>query len=355
MQLIDSITIRHAFGSRLIKLYLGDLTAIPHGEAVDVLVVSAFPYNYVPTRTSLVGALDRKGVSLAALAEAKEVDLRNVFSCWLSHDLSREHPNLGFRKILCFEPQTRGSAPELVGDIFRSIMPFAMGEPPVRSIAMPILASGSQKYDLRVMMSALLHAAVHWLEHGLPLDVIKIVAFTEGEAALVQPVFAEHAAKTGTNGINDSEREPGDHGRITGSPRYDCFVSYAREDEAEVQTLVRTLKEVKPEAHIFLDKLEIKPGQSWQAELDEALESCRKVIAVYSPAYLQSKVCIEEFNMARLRHRESDTGVLVPIYLRTVPQLPLYMRSLNYVDCREGDTELLDSACRGVVAETLAR
>jgi hypothetical protein len=138
-------------------------------------------------------------------------------------------------------------------------------------------------------------------------------------------------------------------------PAYDFFISYAREDEAEVEALVRTLKEVRPDARIFLDKLEIQPGESWQAELDEALESCRKVIAVYSPAYLQSKVCIEEFNMARLRHRESDDGVLVPIYLRTVdPKLPLYMRSLNYVDCREGDPERIDSACRGAVASTLA-
>lgn len=119
--------------------------------------------------------------------------------------------------------------------------------------------------------------------------------------------------------------------------------------------LVRMLREVIPDARIFIDKLEIKPGQSWQAEIDEALESSLKVIALYSPAYLQSKVCIEEFNMARLRHRESDDGVLVPIYLRTVdPKLRLYMRSLNYLDCREGDPGRIESVCRGSLAKALA-
>lgn len=110
-------------------LFKGDLTKLPEREAVDALVVSAFPDDYTPTSTSLIGALERVGVSVAELAQNKEVDLRDFSSCWLSHPINRKH--VYFRRILCFEPWYRGRAPEVVGDIFRSIAPFAAGRGPL--------------------------------------------------------------------------------------------------------------------------------------------------------------------------------------------------------------------------------
>jgi hypothetical protein len=387
MELLDTLTVAHASGPRHIRLYRGDLAAIPPAEAVDLLVISASPGDYVPTPRSLIGALDRRGISVRRLAEEKEADLRDAFSSWVSKDLSARHPDAGFRRILCFEPPARGRAAEVVGDIFRALMPIALGDHPVRSVALPLVATGDRRQDPAAMLEALLHAAVHWLERGLPVEVIKIVVFSAEDATAVAPVFARAKAARAkplprpvptrryteiSRGRIEKEGEDA-FGVFRGTvrelappqaepaappaaeePTYDCFVSYAREDEKEVEALVRTLKEVSPEMRIFLDKLEIQPGESWQAQLDEALEGCRKVIAVYSPSYLQSKVCIEEFNMARLRHRESDAGVLVPIYLRSVEKLPLYMRSLNYVDCREGDAARIVEACRSTVARELA-
>ncbi|NLD69964.1 MAG: hypothetical protein GX644_14265, partial [Limnobacter sp.] len=102
---------------RRIELLQGDLSAPGAAHRFDLLVVSAFPDNYVPTEGSLIGALHRRGVSLAELAARKEIDLRQHFSCWLSGELPS--PDLGFRRILCFEPQVRGEPPSVVGDIFR--------------------------------------------------------------------------------------------------------------------------------------------------------------------------------------------------------------------------------------------
>jgi hypothetical protein len=89
MELIDTITVRHQGHERCVMLFVGDLAAIPEREAVDVLIVSAFPNDYVPTRTSLIGALARVGVSVANLAQHKEVDLRRFSSCWLSRPIER--------------------------------------------------------------------------------------------------------------------------------------------------------------------------------------------------------------------------------------------------------------------------
>jgi hypothetical protein len=195
MKLLDSIVIQHASGPRSIRLYQGDLAAIPASEAVDLLIVSASPGIYAPTSGTLIEALDRKGISLAELAREKEDDLREAFGCWLSKDVSREHPRAGFRRVLCFEAEMWGRAAAVMGLIFRSIMALDPVDPPIRSIATPIVASGSQGHDPDVMLEALLDAAVPWMERGIPLDVIKIVVYSAEDVELVRPVFAHEKAR----------------------------------------------------------------------------------------------------------------------------------------------------------------
>ena len=69
MKLLDSLTVHHGTEARHIELYQGDLTNMPPEHSVDLLVVSAFPKNYAPTERSLIGALHRRGLSVAELAE----------------------------------------------------------------------------------------------------------------------------------------------------------------------------------------------------------------------------------------------------------------------------------------------
>ena len=84
------------------------------------------------------------------------------------------------------------------------------------------------------------------------------------------------------------------------------------------------------------------PGVSWQAKIFAALDSCRKVLTFYSPDYLDSKMCQEEYNIARLRDRE-EGNVLFPVYLYST-DLPPSWRTVNYEDCREADSGKLQSA-----------
>ena len=104
----------------------------------------------------------------------------------------------------------------------------------------------------------------------------------------------------------------------------------------------------RPSIRLFLDRLELQAGAAWQQHIFESLDVSRKVVCLYSPAYLASKVCKEEFNIALMHHRESHAGVLLPIYLRSA-ELPGYMRAIQYEDAREGE-----SARIAVAAERLA-
>ncbi len=336
MQHLVTHVVPHASGDKRLELHRGDLAALTAKDGIDLLVVSAFPDNYLPSRRSLIGALARRGLSVRELAKRKEADLRAVLSCWLSPDLSAEFPDIGFRRLVCFEASDAASPAERVGDIFRAIMPFCYGEPAPSVLAMPLLGTGDQGYDPALMLAAIFEAATRWLEAGLPLQTIKLVLYDEQSLPGLEAEFRRLSdARTRAAPLQESAAsEP---------PPWDVFVSYAHADGAAVDLLVAELGRQGPRLRVFQDKLELDAGHSWQVELDRALESCRCVIPVYSPAYLASKMCIEEFNMARVRHRESPTPVLRPIFLLSAA-LPLYMRSIHYLDCREADRERLAAA-----------
>src|SRR6185503_14519618 len=99
---------------------------------------------------------------------------------------------------------------------------------------------------------------------------------------------------------------------------------------------------------VFLDIQSIDIGAAWQQRMFAALDSCRKIVALYSPDYVASKVCQEEFNIAWARSRKLSKNLIVPIYWVSA-NLPTYMEMLNYVDCREAQGHKLEEACNKMV------
>lgn len=337
MKLLDSIQ-SHGRDRGCVELYQGDLTAVSDRDAFDLLVVSAFPDNYAPTYGSLIGALHEKGLSVARLARAKDLDLRKPFSCWLSPELV-PRDGLPFRRILCFEPRVRGEPPEIVGDIFRALAPILADRAELRTIALPMVAAGNQGYTVAEILSPLLDAALHWLEQGLPLDRIKIVAYSTDHADDAAEIFAQHKATYQHSGTP----------RAASRADYDVFISYSRANARESRVMEQALRTHMPDIRIFVDRNELDVGCAWQPAIFESLDRCCKVVALLSPDYLASKVCTEEFNIAWIRGRETDQDIIFPVYLYTA-ELPTYMKYRNFIDCREGSRTKLAEASRRLVA-----
>lgn len=341
MQLLDTIKVQFASEERLIELYEGDLTALKPDEAIGILVVSAFPNDYLPTTTSLIGALCRKGVVVEQLAQNKASDLRETFSCWLSQEVTAADEGIQFKRILCFEPTVRrGSPPSVVGDIFRALAPFLSDEPAMSTVAMPIVASGDQQYGVSEMLPPLVDAAVHWMAAGLPLRRLKIVAHSKNQADTAKKLFAVLKGKYDTSRPPFETRERN---------QYDVFISYAHEDKDAVDLICKEVRKLCPATRIFLDRLSIKTGAAWQPEIFEAIDACKKILVLFSPSYLHSKVCKEEFNIAWARSREAGEDYVFPVYLYSA-QLPTYMKYRLYIDCREFDAFKLQSACADLVS-----
>ena len=86
----------------------------------------------------------------------------------------------------------------------------------------------------------------------------------------------------------------------------------------------------------------------------QAIDSCYRMIALYSQAYVDSKVCQEEFNIAWARGRNENVDLIYPIYLHSA-QLPTYMTTLTYRDCRKAKAAALTDACEPLLREIQSR
>ncbi|MBA7613914.1 hypothetical protein ES703_21172 [subsurface metagenome] len=205
---------------------------------------------------------------------------------------------------------------------------------------MPLVACGNQGTPVTKMLPPLLDAAVHWMSFGIPLKNLKIVSHSTAQAMQVQRVFAELKQKYETLVIDISKEK---------AQNYDIFISYSHENSSEVDIIVRELKKLRPDLKLFLDRIELNPSAAWQQRIFEALEECRKIIAVFSTPYLVSDICKEEYNIAHYLNRNSTKEILIPIYLYST-QLPVYMKLIQYIDYREGDNHKLKKACNKIIS-----
>ena len=285
MRTLENIVIDHVSHEKVIEVLRGDLTEAPDGDRFDVLVVSAFPNDYAPTPSSLIGALHRRGVSVEALSRDREYDLRTGFSCWLSKPIPEDR-GLAFDRVLCFEPEDDGQSPaDRIDDIFRALAPF-LGLPhkPVTSVAMPLLACGDQATPVADMAEPLIRAAAHWMRTS-PLHRVRIVERDEHRAGQLM----EEAARV-KQAILTEQTGP--------EKRYDVFLSYCQKNREAADHVVATLKAKAPGIRIFRDVLELVTGSDYRVQLDRAVRESRRFLPLLTPEYVLSKACQDEFNAA---------------------------------------------------------
>jgi hypothetical protein len=359
-------------------LLQGDLSAIPPEHATDILVMSAFPDEYIALQGSLIDALDDRGLSVEVMAQDKEVDLRKQLYCWLSKPLSTaDQQKFNFKRILCFEPGDKIKEPEeVVGDIFRCINTFAYDEDK-NELAMPIIATGYQRIAMQKILPALLEAAYFWLQNGLPIKAIKLVVHSEEKAVEALPLFNTFKQEKEFNVVQSSpgatqspppakkiilpslwERIKNKLIKKTVDDRtfeiiekpkpksgYDYFLSYAHVHTKEVQHFVDELKAKKNELRIFYDKDSIPPGGLWIQQISAAIQKADKVLIFLSPDYDKSPVCWDEFQCAKLMEYNRKKSIIQTIYLygHTETEMPLIMGIYSYMDCREGSAEKIST------------
>jgi hypothetical protein len=116
-----------------------------------------------------------------------------------------------------------------------------------------------------------------------------------------------------------------------------AFVSYSREDW---EFVLRVAKDLKAKgAKVWMDKLDIRPGQRWELEVETALNGCSRMLVILSPASVGSSNVLAEAAFAIDEGKE----VIPVLYLDC--KTPFRLRPFQYADFRtsydEGLQELL--------------
>jgi hypothetical protein len=307
-----------------LQLLKGDLTDIPNEHRVDVLVVSAFPYDYIPTHTSLIGALYYKGLSVEDLSYNKEIDIRKYSYCWLSKEL--EYPNI--KRILCFEPTERNNPYSLIAGIFQSLMLIAKTNS-IKIIAMPLIMTGDQNYSNQLVVNELIETSLLWLESA-PFDTIKIVERNDSKLQLLKSTFDNKIAT---------------YKKSEDSCEYDFFISYSRKNAEQVNMIKEKLDS---KFNIFIDTQNIEVGSNWLNAINKALPKSNRFIVCLSPDYVDSKMCKYEYAFCNLKYIDFGDDYVLPLYLYSA-ELPFEMSILNYFNAREGDGDKILNFCESII------
>jgi hypothetical protein len=328
MELLDSITVyRRGRDPGRIELHKGDLTDLCPREAVDALVVAAFPDSYVPTPSTMIASLLRRGLSVEELAADKQADLRDSFSCWLSREV--EHPpaapSLRYKRLICFEPHWKDywrHPPSAVEELYQGLSPFLGGSFALQTIAMPMLGAGLIGCTVAEMLPALVETPIRWMHTGFPLQCVRLAAYRETDAQTARKEFAAIKARF---------------------HRFDLFISYCHDDRAQVEAFLGVLAERDPGPTYFMDRNILAVGDRHWDEIGQSIRAAAFFVPFLSPSYLRSGSCMNEFSQAWMAQELTQRPYFFPILLRPTTLTP-WMMQVNYSDCTAGHDALAVTA-----------
>ena len=181
MEFLNRVAIATPAGENYISVNICDIKDLD--ETIDVLTVSAFYKIYDLTPKTLICALGEMGVSVEALAQNPDIDLREVCHTWLSKEVNARSLPIG--RIGCIEMspyrEDRGLWEEKKMDIITSIQAYfrmldiaLLTGVKIETVGLPILGTGSQKIDMNLIEIPLLNECVSFLKRNSRVKEIKI-------------------------------------------------------------------------------------------------------------------------------------------------------------------------------------
>ena len=105
-----------------------------------------------------------------------------------------------------------------------------------------------------------------------------------------------------------------------------AFISYSREDSEFALRLAGDLKAAG--AAVWLDQLDIAPGERWAKAVEDALNNCPHMLVILSPSSASSTNVDDEVSFAL-----EEKKTVIPVLYREC-KIPFRLRPFHYVDFR---------------------
>jgi hypothetical protein len=315
---------------RLLEICVGDATEVSPMERVDLLALSCFRDDYVPTPRTIVRALRDRGIDVQSVARNPARDYRDKWHTWISECLGSD---ASFGRLICFEHEPINGAMSVdpvsvVGNVFRAITEFVQetSTGALDTFRIPLLSTGDQGAKKSAMLAALLQSAYTHLRGSLPVRRIQIVLHhqsTDLHRLLVQAGRALEQA-----------RQEWAMSQLVQPPVYDFFLSYRRVDKEATSELVSALISRRPGLQVFLDERNLQRGVCWKPDVICAIHNSRRALCLITDTYADSRECVDEFHIALClsRARPDFLRPLLRLTNRSIDSLPYTIRRVNLID-----------------------
>ena len=131
------------------------------------------------------------------------------------------------------------------------------------------------------------------------------------------------------------------------------FISYSHKDKQFVGKLAAHL--VKHKARVWVDRWELKVGDSIVQRVQSAIKEADALLVVLSKASVESEWCNKEITAGLVRELEEKRVVILPVLLEDC-EIPLFLRDKLYADFRadfEDGFRVTLEAIAGAISDTL--
>ncbi|MGM4965759.1 TIR domain-containing protein [Tardiphaga sp. 1201_B9_N1_1] len=127
------------------------------------------------------------------------------------------------------------------------------------------------------------------------------------------------------------------------------FISYSQKDSSFVDALARNL--VHRRHHIWMDRWELKVGDSLIERIQSALTGSSAVLVILSKNSVESEWCKKELNATLMRELAEKKALLMPCVIDDC-EIPLFLREKLYADFRHDPDKGLKDVERALAGIT---
>lgn len=114
-------------------------------------------------------------------------------------------------------------------------------------------------------------------------------------------------------------------------PNMAAFISYSHKDAKFVDRLAHDL--IDQNIHIFLDRWELKVGDSLVQKIQVEIDRAEFLCVVMSEHFVNSGWCEKELNSGIMRELEEKKVIVLPLLIENC-EIPLFLREKKYADFR---------------------
>jgi hypothetical protein len=125
------------------------------------------------------------------------------------------------------------------------------------------------------------------------------------------------------------------------------FISYSHENTEFVDKFAANL--VLKKAHVWLDRWELKVGDSIIQRVESALSESSALIVILSKASVASEWCKKEITSGLIRELSEKKVIVMPVLIEDC-EIPLFIRDKKYADFRSNFDSGLNDVLDGIAS-----